>query len=69
MDPDRIYPNNVILDSEFYVFKSVEFEIPTCTTKNCVEVLLAASGLHNTVEIVKSASKLLDLSYVCVSIV
>ncbi|XP_043472906.1 cyclin N-terminal domain-containing protein 1-like isoform X2 [Leptopilina heterotoma] len=63
MDPDRIYPNKVILDSEFYVFKSVEFEIPTYTTKNCVDVLLAASGLRNTLEIVKSASKLLDLSY------
>lgn len=58
----------MILDSEFHVFKSVEFKMPIYTTKNCVDVLLAASGLRNTLEIVKSASVFLDLSYICVSI-
>ncbi|XP_051162731.1 cyclin N-terminal domain-containing protein 1-like [Leptopilina boulardi] len=65
IDPDKIYPNKMILDSEFHVFKSVEFKMPIYTTKNCVDVLLAASGLRNTHEIVKSASVFLDLSYIC----
>lgn len=65
IDPDRHYSNKIILDSEFYVFKSVEFEMPTYTPKSCVDVLLAASGLRNTLEIAKSSSRLLDLSYIC----
>ncbi|XP_033223094.1 cyclin N-terminal domain-containing protein 1-like [Belonocnema kinseyi] len=65
IDSNREYSKRTIFQSEIYVYKAVEFEMPQCTPKDCVDVLLAATGLRNTPGILEASKRLVDLSYLC----
>lgn len=69
IDSSREYSKRTIFQSEIYVYKAVEFEMPQCTPKDCVDVLLAATGLRNTPGILDASKRLVDLSYLCVCII
>ncbi|XP_031846376.1 cyclin N-terminal domain-containing protein 1 isoform X4 [Nomia melanderi] len=45
------------------ILKMMDFKIPICTSLNCVEVLLAATGLRNTPNMENLSVTLLDLIY------
>ncbi|XP_076236646.1 cyclin N-terminal domain-containing protein 1 [Calliopsis andreniformis] len=63
IDNTSQYTRNIIFLSEFKVFKVVGFRMPFCTPLNCIEVLLAATGLRNTQNIKYLTISLLDLVY------
>ncbi|XP_015188477.1 PREDICTED: cyclin N-terminal domain-containing protein 1-like isoform X1 [Polistes dominula] len=63
IDKKKEYTNNVLISSEFKVFKTIGFKMPFCTPLQCIEVLLAATGLRNTLNIYETSIELLDLAY------
>ncbi|XP_076639013.1 cyclin N-terminal domain-containing protein 1 [Colletes latitarsis] len=63
IDKNSEYTKNIILASEFKVFKMVGFRMPFYTPLNCVEVLLAVTGLINTPNMKGLTITLLDLVY------
>ncbi|CAK9803328.1 Cyclin N-terminal domain-containing protein 1 [Anthophora quadrimaculata] len=63
IDKKSEYTHSTIFSSEYKVFKTVGFRMPFCTPLNCIEVLLAATGLKDTPNIQELTINLLDLVY------
>ncbi|CAL7942705.1 unnamed protein product [Xylocopa violacea] len=63
IDKESEYTHSTIFLSEYKVFKTVGFRMPFCTPLNCIEILLAATGLKDTPNIQELAISLLDLVY------
>ncbi|XP_076167973.1 cyclin N-terminal domain-containing protein 1 [Ptiloglossa arizonensis] len=63
IDKKSEYTKSTIFSSEFKVFKMVGFRMPFCTPLNCIEVLLAATGLINTPNMQDLTISLLDSVY------
>ncbi|KAF7400512.1 cyclin N-terminal domain-containing protein 1-like isoform X1 [Vespula maculifrons] len=63
IDRKKEYTKNTIITSEFKVFKTLGFKMPFCTPLQCIEVLLAATGLRHTSNIYETSINLLDLAY------
>ncbi|XP_048269487.1 uncharacterized protein LOC100644084 isoform X1 [Bombus terrestris] len=63
IDKKSEYTPNVIFLSEYKVFKTVGFRMPFYTPLNCVEILLAATGLKDTPNMQELTINLLDLVY------
>ncbi|XP_076651900.1 cyclin N-terminal domain-containing protein 1 isoform X2 [Halictus rubicundus] len=63
IDKKSDYSQSIIFSTEFKVFQMVGFKIPFCTPLNCVEVLLAATGLRNMPKMQDITISLLDLVY------
>ena len=63
IDKKSEYTPDVIFLSEYKVFKTVGFRIPFYTPLNCVEILLAATGLKDTPNMQELTINLLDLIY------
>ncbi|XP_046817456.1 uncharacterized protein LOC124423601 isoform X1 [Vespa crabro] len=63
IDKKKEYTKNIIITSEFKVFKTLGFKMPFCTPLQCIEVLLAATGLRHTSNIYETSINLLDLAY------
>jgi len=53
----------MISSSEIKVFKTVEFKMPLYTPLHCIEILLAATGLGETPNMINVSINLLDLVY------
>ncbi|XP_012135890.2 cyclin N-terminal domain-containing protein 1 [Megachile rotundata] len=63
IDTKSEYTHSTIFSSEYEVFKMVGFKMPFYTPLNCVEVLLAATGLKETPNMQNLTISLLDLVY------
>ncbi|XP_003694077.2 uncharacterized protein LOC100870617 isoform X1 [Apis florea] len=63
IDKKSKYTHNIIFSSEYKVFKTVGFRMPFCTPLNCIEVLLAATGLKENPNMQELTINLLDLVY------
>ncbi|XP_076300786.1 cyclin N-terminal domain-containing protein 1 [Lasioglossum baleicum] len=63
IDKKSDYSQSIISSSEFKVFQMVGFKVPFCTPLNCIEVLLAATGLRNMPNVQDLTITLLDLVY------
>ncbi|XP_031846374.1 cyclin N-terminal domain-containing protein 1 isoform X2 [Nomia melanderi] len=63
IDNKTKYNRSIIFSSELTILKMMDFKIPICTSLNCVEVLLAATGLRNTPNMENLSVTLLDLIY------
>ncbi|KOC67731.1 hypothetical protein WH47_11132 [Habropoda laboriosa] len=63
IDKKSEYTHSAIFSSEYKVFKTVGFRMPFCTPLNCIEVLLAATGLKDTPNMQELTINLLDLVY------
>ncbi|KZC09195.1 Cyclin N-terminal domain-containing protein 1 [Dufourea novaeangliae] len=68
IDKKSEYNHSVVFLSEFKVFKMVGFRMPFCTPLNCIQVLLAATGLKDTPNMQDLTITLLDLVYLQVQI-
>jgi len=62
------YTRDMIRASEFEVFRTIEFRIPSCTPIQCIEILLAATGIRNTPDLFKILLHFLDFAYLKVCI-
>ncbi|XP_076377706.1 cyclin N-terminal domain-containing protein 1 isoform X6 [Megalopta genalis] len=63
IDKNTEYDHSIVFSSEFKVFQMMGYKIPLCTPINCIEVLLAATGLRNTSNMQEITTSLLDLVY------
>ncbi|XP_078043051.1 cyclin N-terminal domain-containing protein 1 isoform X2 [Augochlora pura] len=63
IDKSTEYDHSIVFSSEYKVFQMIGYKIPLCTPINCIEVLLAATGLRNTFNMHKITTVLLDLVY------
>ncbi|XP_054012652.1 uncharacterized protein LOC128894725 [Hylaeus anthracinus] len=63
IDKKSEYTKSIIFLSEFKVFKMVGFRMPFCTPLNCIEILLAATGLMNMPNMQDLTTSLLDSVY------
>ncbi|KAK1123313.1 hypothetical protein K0M31_008932 [Melipona bicolor] len=63
IDKKSVYTHKIIVSSEFKVFKTIGFRMPLCTPLNCIEILLAATGLKDTPRMQELTVDLLDLFY------
>lgn len=68
IDKKSEYTHSLIFSSEYKVFKTVGFKMPFCTPLNCIEVLLAATGLKDNPNMQELTTGLLDLVYLQVRI-
>lgn len=63
IDEESEYTPDMISSSEIKVFKTVGFKMPLYTPLHYIEILLAATGLGETPNIVNVSIDLLDLAY------
>ncbi|XP_071577123.1 cyclin N-terminal domain-containing protein 1 isoform X2 [Temnothorax nylanderi] len=63
IDKESEYTPMMISSSEIKVIKTVEFKMPLYTPLHCIEILLAATGLGETPNMVNVSTDLLDLAY------
>ncbi|XP_077277690.1 cyclin N-terminal domain-containing protein 1 isoform X3 [Temnothorax americanus] len=63
IDKESEYTPSMISSSEIKVIKTVDFKMPLYTPLRCVEILLAATGLGETPNMVNTSIDLLDLAY------
>ncbi|XP_024870312.1 uncharacterized protein LOC112453665 [Temnothorax curvispinosus] len=63
IDKESEYTPSMISSSERRVIKTVDFKMPLYTPLQCIEILLAATGLGETPDMVNVSIDLLDLAY------
>lgn len=63
IDEKYEYTAKSIRQSEMKVFETVGFKMPHCTSLQCIEILLAVTGLEKRPNISETATLLLDLAY------
>ncbi|XP_070518572.1 cyclin N-terminal domain-containing protein 1 isoform X2 [Cardiocondyla obscurior] len=63
IDKEAVYTPSMISSSEIRVFKTVGFKMPLYTPLHCIEILLAATGLGENLNMINISTDLLDLAY------
>lgn len=63
IDPHKMFTKHSLITCEMYVYKILNWKLPSYTVLNCVELLLASTGLHKKTDIPNICRKLLNVSY------